>query len=102
MPVGTIWELGLGDEVISTIRETGYEYPWIHGEFADPAKFDRFRIYFRPDEECPESAEFESLLEEIDDRGRFSLRNTATDERYDTVHPFNHDSGTGVWFRLCR
>jgi hypothetical protein len=46
MPVGTIWELGLGDEVITTVRECAYDWPWTYGELADPAAFDRFRPYF--------------------------------------------------------
>jgi hypothetical protein len=102
MPTGAVWELGLGDEVICTIRETGYEFPWTYGELPDPAKFDRFRVYFGPDDEWPESAEFDALLDEISNKGGFWLRDTATGERLSNASPINHDGGSGVWFRTHR
>jgi hypothetical protein len=102
MSSSTIWELGLGDEIISTIRETGYEFPWTYGELADPTKFDRFRVYFGPDVDWPGATDFDALLTEIEDKGGFWLRNTTTGERLNDVFPINHDGGTGVWFRAHR
>jgi|GEM_PF-6854956 len=102
MSVGTIWELGLGDEVISIIREIGYEFPWTYGELADPAKLDRFRIYFGADENWPESADFDALLAEIRIKGGFWLRDTTTGEQLNGVFPINHDGASGVWFRSTR
>ena len=101
MPIDTIWELGLGDEIVTTIRETDYEFPWTYGELADPAKFDRFRVYFGPDENWPQSAEFDALLSELENKGRFWLRDTSNGERLDNVRA-NHDGGSGVWFRTHR
>ncbi|MBP3957204.1 hypothetical protein J8F10_18235 [Gemmata sp. G18] len=99
---GTVWELGLGTEVISTIRETSYESPWTYGELNNPAKFDRFRVYFGSDEDWPESAEFEALLNEIRSKGGFWLRDTASNEQLNNVYPINHDGASGVWFRTHR
>ena len=101
MSVGTLWELGLGDEVITTLRETGYEFPWTYGELDDPTTFDRFRTYFGNDEDWPESSEFDALLTEITNKGRFWLRDTSTGQRLEDVW-VNHDGGTGVWFRTHR
>jgi hypothetical protein len=68
---GTVWELGLGHEVLCTFREIGYETPWTYGELHDPAKLHRFREYFGPDDACPETPEFDALLAEISDKGGF-------------------------------
>jgi hypothetical protein len=102
MPIGTIWELGLGAEVISTIRETGSEFPWTYGELTEPTKFDRFRVYFGPEERWPESAEFATLLAEIRTQGGFWLRDTPNGERLSNVFPVNHDGTAVVWFRTHR
>jgi hypothetical protein len=101
MPIGTIWELGLGDEVITTVREAGYDWPWTYGDLEDPAAFDRFRAYFpRSDEEWPDTPEFDALYNEILVKGGFWLRDTASGERLNNVSPINHDgSGSVVWFR---
>jgi hypothetical protein len=90
MPIGTVWELGLGDEIISTLREAGYDWPWTYGEPSDPAAFDRFRVYFGPDEDWPETPEFETLLGEIHEKGRFWLRDTSNGELLTHVFPINH------------
>jgi len=95
----TIWELGLGDEVITSIAETDYDFPWTYGVLSEPQKFDRFRILFRPDEEWPETPEFEALCRETKDG--LWLRDTVTGERLEDVR-INHDGGAVVWFRTHR
>jgi hypothetical protein len=101
MSIGTVWEFGLGGEVITTIRESGYDWPWTYGDLDDPAAFDRFRVYFGPDEDWPETPEFEGLLGEIHEKGRFWLRDTSNGERLENVW-VNHDGGSVVWFRTHR
>jgi hypothetical protein len=93
----TDWHLYLGDELIAQIRSEATDFPWTYGKLINAPKFEKFRTYFSDEDFWPETPEFDDLIEEIHHRGKFSITNTQTDERFDNLR-LNQD-GDDVWFR---
>jgi hypothetical protein len=91
------WHLYLGDELIAELRSETIDFPWTFGKLINSSKFERFRTYFSDEDYWPETQEFDDLIKEIHHRGKFSIANIQTGERFHNLR-FNQD-GDDVWFR---
>ncbi len=93
------YHLELGGEVVARIDADEYDFPWTYGRLVDSPAFERFRRYFTDDNDWPDDdPELEALCGEVQDKGRFVLRNVASGDAYQGVC-LNHDGGGVVWFR---
>lgn len=98
---GRVWQLLLGDALLTEITMTRYEFPWTYGEVSDIAAFNRVRTYFHDPDEWPDTADFNALVEFITQNGGFVLRDLRDAAAYQTFTlNAEHDTNSAtIWFR---
>ncbi len=92
-----LWQLVLGEQVIATLKEESFDFPWVYAKLFESPMFEQYRVYFSDEDEWSNTQEFDELCERISTNGGFTLHNLSSGDFYKSFR-LNHDGET-VWFR---